>query len=360
MARSPSAELLGTGDAIENVRRAIHRAADQVQAVLIRGETGTGKELVAQALHRCGRRRHKPFVAVNMSTIRPERAAADLFGHEKGAFTGASEARPGLFRAAAGGTLFLDEIAATPPDVQQMLLRVLQDRTVQPVGSTTGHTVDVRVVAATDARIEEDMIAGRFAAPLYYRLSGLRIDVPPLRERREDFGLLLVHFLTRELAARGELARLNSASGQPWLAAPLVARLALGPWPGNVRQLQNLAGQLAARSPDRPAEEIAKAYLPDALPAPSLLPTRSLSRDQLLAALDYRECNQSRAAKELQISRETLRKLIAKEPELRRVIEVPIADLDEQRRLVGGDVGVLARRLGLDESLLRRRLRTRT
>jgi len=359
VARSPLAELLGSGDGIEQIRRSIQRAADQEQAVLIRGETGTGKELVAQALHRCSRRRQGPFVAVNMSTVRPERAAADLFGHEKGAFTGATETRPGFFRAAHGGTLLLDEIGAAPPEVQQMLLRVLQDRTVQAVGATTGRTVDVRIVAATDARIEEAMIAGKFAAPLYHRLSALRIDVPPLRERREDFGLLLVHFLTRELAARGELSRLSVPSA-PWLPAPLVARLALGPWPGNVRQLQNLASQLAALTSDRSAEEIAKPYLPDVLPAPSLLSTRSLSRDQLLEALDRRHWNQSQAAKDLQISRETLRKIVGKEPQLRKVIELPLATLLQEQEQVKGDLAEVSRRLGIDERLLRRRLRARS
>ena len=221
--RSPSKELLGSGDAIEDVRHAVQRvAASQDVSVLIRGETGTGKELVARALHNLGERRQGPFVAVNMANLRPERAPADLFGHEKGSFTGATEARPGLFRSAHGGTLFLDEVAATPPDVQPMLLRALQDHCVQAVGATTSRHVDVRIVAATDARIEDDIVSGRFSMPLYYRLAGLRIDLPPLRSRREDIGVLLVHFLRTALSSRGELSRLDDTSATPWLPAPRV------------------------------------------------------------------------------------------------------------------------------------------
>lgn len=363
VSRSPSNELLGSGDAIETVRRAVQRAAGQDDlSVLIRGETGTGKELVARALHDLGKRRNAPFVAVNMANVRPERATADLFGHEKGAFTGATEARLGLFRSAHGGTLFLDEVAATPPAVQQMLLRALQDHSVQAVGATTSRQVDVRVVAATDARLEEDMLAGRFPAPLYYRLAGLRIDLPPLRARREDIGVLLVHFLRLALSSRGELSRLDDASGPPWLPAPLVASLALGPWPGNVRQLQNLAGELAAWDPTRfrTVEETVRPFLPVLGPSPALLPSRPLSRDDLLAALDRRAWNQTRAAKDLDMSRETLRKRIYEVPQLRKVIEIPIDRLIEEHDQVGGDLAELSRRLEIDEPLLRSRLRIRS
>jgi two-component system nitrogen regulation response regulator GlnG len=362
--RSPAHGLLGSSDAIEDVRRAIQRAADQDLSVLIRGETGTGKELVARALHERSRRRNGPFLAVNMATIRPERAAADLFGHEKGAFTGAAEARPGLFRAAHGGTLFLDEIAASPIDVHEMLLRVLQDHRIQPVGSTTSHPTDVRIVAATDARIEDEMVSGKFPLPLYYRLAELRIDLPPLRARREDVGVLLVHFLRHAFAARGELSRLDQGTAaSPWLPATVVAALALGTWPGNVRQLQNLASQLAAWTPTTTTiETIVKPFLPSITPAsaPSLLSSRPLSRDQLLAALHRTNWNQRHAAKELGIARETLRKLLAKEPQLRSVIEMRLPDLIEEQRQLGGDLGELSRRLGIDEALLRLRLRSRS
>lgn len=364
LVRSPAHGLLGSSDAIENVRRAIQRAADQEPSVLIRGETGTGKELVARALHERSRRRNGPFVPVNMATIRPERAAADLFGHEKGAFTGATDARPGLFRSAHGGTLFLDEVAATPPDVQPMLLRALQDHSVQAVGATTSRHVDVRVVAATDARIEDDIVSGRFSMPLYYRLTELRIDLPPLRARREDVGVLLVHFLRHALSARGELSRLaQGTASSPWLPATAVAALALGTWPGNVRQLQNCASQLAAWTPTTTTiETIVKPFLPSMTPAsaPSLLARRPLSRDQLLAALDRTDWNQLRAAEELGIARETLRKLLANEPQIRSVIKMRLPDLIEELRQLGGDLRELSRRLGIDEALLRLRLRSRS
>jgi two-component system nitrogen regulation response regulator GlnG len=363
--RSPAHGLLGSSDAVEDVRRITQRAADdQNLSVLIRGETGTGKELVARALHDRSRRRNGPFVAVNMATIRSERAAADLFGHEKGAFTGAAEARPGLFRAAHGGTLFLDEIAASPMDVHEMLLRVLQDHRVQPVGSTTNHPTDVRIVAATDARIDDEIVAGNFPLPLYYRLAEFRIDLPPLRARREDVGVLLVHFLRHALSARGELSRLaQGTASSPWLPATVVAALALGTWPGNVRELRNCAAQLAAGNPTATTiETIVKPFLPSMTPvsAPSLLSRRPLSRDQLLAALDRTDWNQWHAAKDLGIARETLRKLLANEPQIRAVIKMRLPDLIEQLGQLGGDLRGLSRRLGIDEALLRLRLRSRS
>jgi hypothetical protein len=255
VARSPDLGLLGAGDAIEEVRRTILRVAPRDVSVLIRGETGTGKENAARAIHAYSGRANGPFVDVNTASLRPERAAADLFGYEKGAFTGATEARPGYFRAAQGGTLFLDEIGLIVVEIQQALLRVLQDHRVHPLGAAQPRPVDVRLVAATDARLEDLLAEGRLLESFFHRLnSSFTLSLPPLRDRREDIGVLLAHFLQRELKATGELERLNEsgADERPWLTARTVAQIAMGQWPGNVRALEGLAKNLATESADNP------------------------------------------------------------------------------------------------------------
>jgi len=363
--RSPSLGIVGAGDAIEEVRRFITKVADLATPVLVRGESGTGKELVAHAIHETGRRRAKPFVAVNMALIRPERAAAELFGYERGSFTGATDSHQGFFRAAHGGTLFLDEIGATPPDVQPMLLRVLDDQKVQPLGAAQPRQVDVRLVAATDARLEEAVAAGRFEQALFYRLnSALRISMPPLRSRREDIGLLLVNFLRQHLAATGEQHRLDEPPHKTphWLAARAVAEICLAPWPGNVRVLKGLAGDLAVRSSDGPAfnsykfvNGYLKSHLTTARPAPR---SGEISNDQILDALDKVAWNITQAAKLLGVDKSTLSRRLSKEPDIQRLAKATLADLDRQRQHLGGDLAALARKLGVPEKLLERRLRS--
>ncbi|MEM7355780.1 MAG: sigma 54-interacting transcriptional regulator [Acidobacteriota bacterium] len=242
----PSFDLVGESAAMVAVRQQISRVADLEVPALLRGETGTGKELVANAIHRASRRRAKPFVAVNMGAIPPTLAAAELFGAAKGAFTGADRKRTGYFTRARGGTLFLDEIGEMPPEVQVLLLRTLETGEIQPVGSETSEAVDIRILAATDAQLESEIDAGRFRAPLLHRLSGYEIRLPPLRERRDDLGRLLLHFLQDELRTLGESWRLEPAGGasRPWLPASVVERLAVYAWPGNVRQLRNVARHL--------------------------------------------------------------------------------------------------------------------
>ena len=233
--------MIGSGLEMSKLRRQIRQVADVPVSVLIRGETGSGKELVAQELHRSGSRSNGPFVAVDISTLTPSLAAAELFGAERGAFTGADRALKGLFREADGGTLFLDEIGEAPAEVQSML-RVLETGEIRPVGGSGSHAVDVRVIAATDTDLDAAVADHAFSAPLLHRLSRLVINLAPLRRRREDFGLLFTHFLRHELEAVGDSDRLTI--NPPWVPAPWIARLLMSSWPGNIRQLRNVVSQL--------------------------------------------------------------------------------------------------------------------
>jgi two-component system nitrogen regulation response regulator GlnG len=226
----PDFGLVGEGPSMVQLRREIQRVAGLPISVLIRGETGTGKELIASAIHQASPRARGPYLAVNMAAIPQSLAAAELFGAARNAFTGADRSREGYFTRANGGTLFLDEVGETPLDVQALLLRALEAGEIQTVGGAP-HRVDVRLIAATDARLEENVAAGRFRAPLLHRLGGYQIHVPPLRQRREDFGVLFLHFLRKELEVLGEPQRL-SAPERPWVPAPLVAYLADYDWPG--------------------------------------------------------------------------------------------------------------------------------
>jgi DNA-binding NtrC family response regulator len=214
----------------------VAQIADTDASVLIRGETGTGKEVIARLLHGASARRSGPFVAVNMAAIPEPLAEAELFGHVRGAFTGADKARAGRLCAAQGGTLFLDEIGEMPRSVQAKLLRVLQEHEVTPVGAGTPSPIDVRVVAATHRDLEQMVEAGEFREDLYYRLDVVPIAIPPLRERREDIAALAEHF-RREVNAR-------EARSVPGFALDVMQRLTHYDWPGNVRELENLVERL--------------------------------------------------------------------------------------------------------------------
>ncbi|MEZ4301793.1 MAG: sigma 54-interacting transcriptional regulator [Polyangiaceae bacterium] len=254
-ARAPADTMgmVGHSAQISAVRSAIASIADLEVPVLIRGETGTGKELVARAVHERSPRRSGPFVSVNLGAIPRELAAAELFGAQKGAFTGATRDRPGLFEAARGGTLFLDEVGEAPPEVQVMLLRVLESGEMSPVGGYSPVQADVRLIAATDANLEELIREGRFRGPLLHRLSGYGLRLPPLRERREDIGLLFYHFAREELSALGEADRLSPADpyADSWMPARLATLLLRHAWPGNIRELRNLTRQIVIDSRGR-------------------------------------------------------------------------------------------------------------
>jgi two-component system nitrogen regulation response regulator GlnG len=232
--------LIGRSQAMQEIYRTIARLTTTDLTVMVNGESGTGKELVARALHDYGRRRSGPFVAINMAAIPRELIESELFGHERGAFTGAHNRNLGRFEQAAGGTLFLDEIGDMPPEAQTRLLRVLQEGEFTSVGGRTPIRANVRIVAATHRDLRQSIRAGLFREDLYYRLNVVPIRLPPLRERAEDIGVLARHFLDR---ARD--------SGLPFKTLDQGAIEALGAyrWPGNVRELENLMRRLAALTP---------------------------------------------------------------------------------------------------------------
>ncbi len=302
--------LVGESDGILTVRQQIARVADLDVPALLRGETGTGKELVARAIHEMSTRNSQPFVAVNMGAIPPTLAAAELFGAAKGAFTGADRKRSGYFARAQGGTLFLDEIGETPPEVQVMLLRSLETGVIQPVGSDKSSTLDVRILAATDARLEKEIDAGRFRAPLLHRLSGYEIRLPPLRDRRDDIGRLLVHFLRLELETLGDALCLETTAvgKRPWLPAPVVARLATHLWPGNVRQLRNVARQLVIDNRGaaqlRITEQI-EAMLEETAPVPLSHIMPSVTGSKATSGVSERPSVEARAVLKTVVSIET-------------------------------------------------------
>jgi Nif-specific regulatory protein len=227
----PLSSILGTSEVIERLRQRLARVAPSASTVLIRGESGTGKELVARTLHTLSPRAAQPFVAVNCAAIPDSLIESELFGHEKGAFTGAVKTRRGKLALAHGGTLFLDEVADLSSSAQAKVLRAIENREIQPVGAEETVEIDVRIVSATHKDLEAEIAAGRFRADLYYRLNVVELTVPPLRERGDDIVLLAQAFLTRSAEALGRRGVTFDAD-----ALPLLRRYR---WPGNVRQLAN-------------------------------------------------------------------------------------------------------------------------
>ncbi|MBT1445259.1 nitrogen regulation protein NR(I) [Shewanella sp. JM162201] len=224
-------EIIGEAPAMQEVFRAIGRLSRSSISVLINGQSGTGKELVAGALHKHSPRKGKPFIALNMAAIPKDLIESELFGHEKGAFTGAANVRQGRFEQANGGTLFLDEIGDMPLDVQTRLLRVLADGQFYRVGGHSPVQVDVRIIAATHQDLERLVQLGQFREDLFHRLNVIRVHLPPLKERREDIPQLARHFLAAAAREMGVEAKI--------LAKETAIKLAQLPWPGNVRQLEN-------------------------------------------------------------------------------------------------------------------------
>ncbi len=285
-------EMVGSSPGLLGVLRKVEQVARTDATVLIFGETGTGKELVARAVHDRSTRRHRPLVKVDCSAISAGLVESELFGHAKGAFTGAIERRVGRFELADGGTIFLDEIGELPPEAQVKLLRVLQEQEFEPVGSNRTVRVDVRVIAATNRNLDEAVRAGRFRADLFYRLNVFPIELPPLRDRRSDIPQLVTFFLGRFSARFGK--RVETASGDT------MERLLRYSWPGNIRELQNVVeravilapGQILELDPDlAPASSATagsppvRSSSPDPATAGPLPSLEEVEREHILAAL---------------------------------------------------------------------------
>jgi two-component system response regulator AtoC len=310
--RTQRAALIGEHPAMRRVLERIDQVADTDANVLIRGETGTGKEVVARLIHASSARRAAPFVAMNMAAIPEALAESELFGHEKGAFTGAERTRLGKFRAADQGTLFLDEIGDMPSGLQVKLLRALQERSVQPIGAGEEVAIDVRLIAATHRNLEQLVREGQFREDLYYRLDVIPIELPPLRERREDIAQLAEHF-RREFNAR-------DGRQVPGFSPEVLLRMSTFDWPGNVRQLENTVERLVLLAGNRTVclEDLPPNLRGDVVDvsAGSLdLPATGVDLRSLLAQLEERLIdqalqrtggNKNRAAELLGMNRTTL------------------------------------------------------
>ena len=300
-------ELLGDGPAMRRILDTMKRVARTDVTVLISGESGTGKELVARAIHAKSPRRNRPFVAINCGAIPENLVESELFGHEKGSFTGAHTQRKGRLEMADGGTVFLDEVAELPLPVQVKLLRVLQERQLERVGGRELIPLDVRILAATNRDIKRETVQGRFREDLYYRLVVVTIPITPLRERLEDLSLLAAHFLERFSVEYKVRAR-------PFSADALTA-MRTYPWPGNVRELENRIKRAVIMAQGRRImpEDLDLPTVTDQKPPVSLKEARNeTERRLLLEALQRYRGNISQAAKAIQISRPAFHELLAK------------------------------------------------
>ncbi|MCA9667672.1 MAG: sigma 54-interacting transcriptional regulator [Myxococcales bacterium] len=311
---TPSYGLVGDSEPIKALRALLSKVVVSDSTVLVQGENGTGKELIARAIHRFSPRRDGAFVAQNCSALTDTLLESELFGHRKGAFTGAIADKRGLFEVADGGTFFLDEIGDTSPALQVKLLRVLQEGTFIPVGDVHPRAVDVRIIAATNRDLSALMAQGQFRQDLYYRINVIRVVAPPLRERQGDVALLARHFLSKQAAG----------AAPKTLSPELYDTLARYPWPGNVRELENEIERLVVLSADA-------ARVDDALLSPRIregadqaavgprsgtpaLPeaVQQLERDLISRVLERNEGNKTRAARELKISRRNLIRKVQK------------------------------------------------
>jgi len=303
--RSDFRALIGASSQMEKVFAVVRKVADTEASVLITGESGTGKELVARSIHSLSSRKDSPFVAINCSAIPRDLLESELFGHLKGAFTGAARDKPGKFELADGGTIFLDEVGELPLELQPKLLRALQEKEIEPVGSSHPRKVDFRVIAATNLDIEKAIGESGFREDLYYRLAVIPIHLPPLRERKEDIGLLLRHFCIKHGA---EKVRFDE---------PALAALQKYSWPGNVRELENMVERLLIM---RSSDKLTLDDIPDKVRTAEAarssakilnLPEEGYSLEKLeqeivTEALNRSGWNQTAAARFLKIPRHTL------------------------------------------------------
>ncbi len=313
-ARFAVKHVVGTSPSMVEVYRLAARVASADMAVLIVGETGTGKELIARAIHAGSPRADRPFVPIDCSALPEPLVESELFGHERGAFTGAVATRRGLFEAAAGGTIFLDEVGELPAALQPKLLRVLQEHEIRRVGGTEQVPVDVRVIAATHRDLRTRVTAGDFREDLYFRLNVVTIHLPPLRERVADIPLLAHHFVEKYATARQRPA--------PALSPEALARLSSHSWPGNVRELENVVERAVTlvTGPVLLAEDLALEGVAPAPAAGPVLPGPRMSLDEVKQwyvhhVLDDAGGNKQRAAEMLGVDRRTLYRLLARPTE---------------------------------------------
>src|SRR6266478_3424525 len=312
-------EIIGKGQQMIELQQIIAKVADAPSTVLIQGESGTGKELVATALHEKSSRRDRPFIKINCAAIPRELVEAELFGFEKGAFTGAVQSKPGRFELADGGTLFLDEIGEIPLEMQVKLLRAIQESEFERVGGVKTTRVEVRLIAATSRDLTREIAAGRFREDLYYRLNVVPVQLPPLRERREDIPLLVEHFRQKYNARlKKNVERIEDDA---------LAALSGYSWPGNIRELENVlertilfAERPVIRAADLPPSLRNRPAMPDdAAPSASGLPStpgplkeivkeqvQAIERDLIVRGLEVTNGNVTRTAKLLKISRKSL------------------------------------------------------
>jgi len=355
--------LLGVSSGAIATRELIRQVAPTDLPVLLLGETGTGKDVAARAIHAASKRRALPLVAVNMATLNESLAAADLFGANKGAYTGAQAARRGLFAEADGGTLFLDELGDTPASVQPMLLRVLESGSYRPLGAGQEVVTSARIIAATD----QDLDAKEFNQPLLRRMESFVIRVPALRERREDIGLLLLHALKSCVENDAELAA---------FPASLASDMCNYDWPGNIRQLANVtrravmaqrAGQAVGlaqfvREPFISRSAITSMHTVP-VPTPAAPQARrslaSFGDEDVMQAMEENSWQISGAAQQLGVSRPSLYKLIEGHPGIRPAAMIPDAEIHAAAQACGGDLPLVASHLKTPAEALRRHLRGR-
>ena len=296
------AALVGGSPAMQQLRKSIERVAPVNSTVLLQGESGTGKELVARELHALSTRAGGPFVPVNCAAVSPELIESELFGHAKGAFTGATRARDGLFHYAQGGTLFLDEIAELPLPIQATLLRAIEDLNIRPVGSEQLVPVNLRIVAATNRQLSDEVAAGRFRKDLFFRLQVVDLTLPPLREHKEDIAELVAHFMAQLAPSLGVEPLAISEQEMDFLRQY--------DWPGNVRELRNLIERsLILGNLNVSALYPGQTRRPDTSAAPTDLHT--LEKMHILSVLESVQGDKTRAAQLLGVSRRTLERRVA-------------------------------------------------
>lgn len=302
--RRHRAALVGNSPAIAALRASVERVAAVDSTVLLQGESGTGKELVARELHALSARGEGPFVPVNCAAISPELIESELFGHARGAFTGATRAREGLFHYAQGGTLFLDEVAELPQPIQAALLRAIEDLSIRPVGSEQLVPLNLRVMAASNRRLADEVAAGRFRKDLYFRLQVVELTLPPLREHKADIPALVQHFMEQLAPALGVSPLQISGQEMDFLAQYH--------WPGNVRELRNLIERsLILGALNVSALYPAQTQRRAAAPVAGTMDLATMEKLHILSVLDSVQGDKTRAAELLGVSRRTLERRVA-------------------------------------------------